>query len=39
MSSTAEEYIEAYKEINITSYITNVTTLVLWIWVFLRILR
>ncbi len=26
MSSTAEEAIEAYKEINITSYITNVTT-------------
>jgi hypothetical protein len=39
MSSTDEEVIEAYKEINIASYITNVTTLVLWIWVFVRILR
>ena len=39
MSFTDKEVIEAFKEINITSYITNITTLALWIWVFVRILR
>jgi len=34
-----EEVIEAAKEINIASYATTVPNLVLWIWVFARIMR
>jgi len=39
MSPTEEEVIEVYKEINIASYIAYVPTLILWVWVFTRIMR
>jgi len=39
MSSTEEEAILAEKNINIASYATTVPTLILWIYVFVRIMR
>jgi len=39
MSSREEEYIQADKNVNIASYAATVPNLILWIWVFFRIMR
>jgi len=38
MTPDEEETISAYEDINITSYITTIPSLIVWLWTFIRIM-